>query len=65
LFEGGGDGGVGVGMVVAGVHPVVVVEWRGGREVVLMTAAWWSSIDGSGSHAQMYLCQCVLVPGSR
>ena len=33
LFEGGGDGGEGVGTVMAGVHAVVVVvEWRGGRE---------------------------------
>jgi hypothetical protein len=35
LFEGGG-GGEGVGMVMAGVHTVVVVvEWRGGREAAL------------------------------
>jgi hypothetical protein len=30
LFEGGSDGGEGMGMVVAGGHAVVVViEWRG------------------------------------
>jgi hypothetical protein len=30
LFEGGGDGGEGMGTVVAGVHAVVVViKWRG------------------------------------
>jgi len=50
LFEGGGDGGVGMGMVVAGVHAVVVVEWRGGREVALMMAAWWLS----GGHWAMW-----------
>jgi hypothetical protein len=33
LFEGGGDGGEGMGTVVVGVHAVVVVvERRGGRE---------------------------------
>jgi hypothetical protein len=33
LFEGGGDGGKGMGMVMVGVHPVVVVvEQRGGRK---------------------------------
>jgi len=52
LFEGGGDGGVGVGMVVVGVHGVVVVEWRGGREVALTMAVWWLGnelgIVGSG-----------------
>jgi hypothetical protein len=33
LFEGGGDGGEGMGMVMVGVHTVVVVvEQRGGRE---------------------------------
>jgi len=69
LFEGGGDGGVGVGMVVVGVHAVVVVERRGGREVVLMMERQSLGdeveigsglrVDGSGSHAWMYLCQCV------
>jgi chloramphenicol 3-O-phosphotransferase len=33
LFEGGGDGGEGMGTVMVGVHAVVVVvERRGGRE---------------------------------
>jgi hypothetical protein len=33
LFEGGGDGGEGMGTVMVGVHAVVVVvEQRGGRE---------------------------------
>jgi hypothetical protein len=33
MFEGGGDGGEGMGIVMVGVHTVVVVvEWRGGRQ---------------------------------
>jgi hypothetical protein len=33
MFEGGGDGGEGIGMVMVGVHAVVVVvEQRGGSK---------------------------------